>query len=370
MTVTIPTEKNATRPQVSIVIPVRNEIAFIDRCLQSVFAALGHLDEVAEVLVVDGMSGDGTRARLCEWQQRHANLHVFDNPRAIVPAALNIGIWHARGTWIIRLDAHTEYAGDYLARCLATAKRTGADNVGGAVETRARRPGLQGRLVQALTTHRFGVGNSGFRTEAKAGPADTVPFGCYRREVFDRHGFFDERLTRNQDYEFNQRLRRAGGRIWFDPAIRATYYNQGTLAGLLRQAAVTGMWNPWTWYLAPYAFAWRHAAPLIFACALLLSFIAAMFAPATGQVALVAILAPYVLLALAASLQQARRFGIWLWPLLPPLFLAYHLAYGSGSIWGLVRLLLRRTPLQRAPKAVITTGSDPIQQAHVAERQQ
>jgi glycosyltransferase involved in cell wall biosynthesis len=333
-------------PTVSVIIPVRNEARFLDRCLHSVFDA----DPVPggmEVVVVDGMSEDGTREILADWARRQPGLRVLDNPRRVVPTAMNIGIRGTRGRWIIRIDAHSEYSADYFKRCLEVSSRTGMDNVGGSIVTMPGNDGGQGQLVQALTTHRFGVGNSGFRTGAAAGLADTVPFGCYRREVFGRIGLYDERLVRNQDYELNARLRRAGGHIWREPEIRILYYNQGTVKGLLRQALVNGQWNSWMWYVAPYSFAWRHAAPVAFVGALIGALLFSIFAPLPGKLALGVLLVPYVLIALGASFHQSRRYGRWMFPWLPPLFLGYHVAYGLGALWGICRLGLRLAPVQR-----------------------
>lgn len=332
---------------VSVIIPTRNEASLIERCLHSVFSA----DPVPgglEVLVVDGMSMDGTRQILTSWCQRHPNLRVLENPRGIVPAAMNIGIRAARGEWIIRLDAHSEYPANYFTLCLETSRRTGADNIGGAVITLVQNKTWQGTIVQALTTHRFGVGNSAFRTGAREGWADTVPFGCYRRDVFARAGLYDERLVRNQDYELNRRLLNFGGRIWLNPAIQANYYNQSSLRGLFRQSFITGQWNPWMWFVAPYSFAWRHAVPMVFVAALLCTFLMFFIVPLWASVAFQAILAGYFLLAVAASLQQSFRYEKWLCLPLPILFFGYHLAYGLGSLWGLSLLFAKRAPVQVA----------------------
>lgn len=344
------------RPALSVIIPARNEFRFIDGCLRSVFAA----DPVAgglEVLVVDGMSEDGTRELLADWGRRHANLRVLDNPSRIVPAAMNIGIRAARGRWIARIDAHAEYPADYFARCLAAAMNSEADNVGGGVETLCKDGTLQARLVQALTTHRFGVGNSGFRVGAREGEADTVVFGCYRREVFDRIGFYDERLARNQDYELNCRLRKAGGRVWFDPKIRARYFNQSSLRGLLGQAFGTGQWNPWMWSVAPYSLAWRHAIPLAFVTALLGTLLAAVFTPVLGLSLLALLLISYFAIACLAAAQQSLRYGAAVLPLLPAAFFLYHVAYGLGGLVGICRLGLGQAPVQRAREPWPGAGS-------------
>lgn len=332
-------------PLVSVIIPTRNEASFIDRCLHSVFST-DPVPGALEVLVVDGMSTDGTRQILADWCQRQPNLRVLDNPLEIVPSAMNIGIRAARGEWIIRVDAHSEYPDDYFNRCLDTSRRTGADNVGGIVIPVSRHETIQEKLVQALTTHWFGVGNSAFRTATSAGWVDTVPFGCYRRNVFARIGFYDERLVRNQDYELNRRLIKRGGRIWCDPSIQIFYYNQSSIRGLFRQAFSTGQWNPWMWFIAPYSFTWRHVAPMTFVGALLFASLLLLMVPSVASIILAVILIPYLLLALSASLQQARRYGAVIFMALFFLFFTYHLVYGLGALWGLGLLLIKRAPVQ------------------------
>jgi glycosyltransferase involved in cell wall biosynthesis len=254
---------------------------------------------------------------------------------------MNIGIRAARGQWILRLDAHSEYPPDYLALCVETSRRTGADNVGGVIINVSPHKTNIGKVLHALTTHRFGVGNSGFRVGSREGLADTVPFGCFRRDVFDRIGFYDERLIRNQDYELNRRLANKGGRIWLNPAIQIRYYNQSSLSGLLRQAFATGKWNVWMWFVAPYSFAWRHVVPLGFVVALLTTLPISIGSQSLALGAL-----GLMLLASVASFQQAMRHGIWMLPFLPFLFFTYHVAYGLGGIQGLILLSLKRSPVQ------------------------
>ena len=333
------------QPSVSIIIPCRNEEQFIDNCLESVFA-FDPVEGGVEVIVVDGMSQDGTRDILAQWQARYFNLKVLDNPRGIAPCAMNIGIKAAKGNWIIVLNAHSEYPEDYVRLCLETSQRTEAENVGGVVKTLSRNNSIGGLLVLALTTHRFGVGNSNFRLNVSEGYADTAAFGCYRREIFDRIGFYDERLVRNQDYELNKRLLRSGGRIWLNPKIRAYYYNQGSIWGLLRQAIYTAPWNTWMWYVAPYAFAPRHLIPGIFVFILAgLIFLSCL--SASGLILLSSLLLIYGTFSLIASIKQGRRYGLWMIPLLPFLFLLYHVTYGIGIIWGSLRLLVGNAPVQK-----------------------
>jgi hypothetical protein len=157
---------------------------------------------------------------------------------------------------------------------------------------------------------------------------------------------YDERLGRNEDYELNCRLRKTGGSIWHDPAIRIFYHHERPLVAMFRKAFLNGQWNPWTWHVAPYSFTWRHAVPAAFvgtifgAC--LLSFIEPFF----GEFVFGGLLVPYFVIALLASLQQARRSGLWMLPCLPFLFCGYHLIYGLGGLWGMCLLGVGRAPVQ------------------------
>lgn len=332
-------------PTVSIIIPCRNEVDFVESCLDSIF----NFEDVPggfDVWIVDGMSEDGTRDLLQTWSLKKQNLHVLDNPDKIVPVALNMAIRQAMGRYLVRLDVHSTYPPKYLRLCVDTAEKTKADNVGGLFITKSRGDGFEAQLVQSLTTHRFGVGNAGYRLGAEAGFADTVPYGCYRNEIFEKVGYFDERLVRNQDYEFNQRIIKTGGKIWRNPEIHINYYNQDTLRGLFRQAVFTGCWNPWTWYLAPYAFNIRHAVPGIFVAGLGLGILSILFSP-LGWILLSCMLGAYAFLSVISSLMQAKRFGWWQLPILPVLFFVYHLSYGIGILKGFLALLTGRTPVQK-----------------------
>lgn len=334
---------NELNPFVSIIIPCRNELEFINKCLDSVFSFEDlHFD--VEVIVVDGMSCDGTREVLSKWENDRQNLRVLDNPKQIVPSALNIGIKASKGQWIVRLDAHAEYPKNYLFQCIKTSQKKKADNVGGIVITKIKDSSIQARWVQAITTHRFGVGNANFRLNTSEKPVDTVPYGCYRREVFNNIGFFDERLVRNQDYEFNRRLIKNGGLIWLNPEIKVYYYNKSSLKGLFRQAFNTAKWNAWMWYIAPYTFAFRHFIPSAFLLSLLIFISLAIFF--NFKVFLLLALTLYFFASIISSLKQSLRYGFWMFFILPFLFFIYHLSYGFGTLWGAIKLLIKKSPVQ------------------------
>jgi glycosyltransferase involved in cell wall biosynthesis len=343
-----------TSPAVSIIIPCRNEASFIHRCLESVMA-FGPPEGGFEVLVVDGMSTDGTADEVKRWAEVHSNLSVLENPGRIVPTALNLGVRAARGDLIVRLDAHSQYPANYLLQCVAASVRTGAANVGGLVDTVPRDQTRQARLVHAITTHRFGVGNSGFRIGAGEGPADTVPFGCFRRSVFAEIGYFDERLVRNQDYEFNRRIIASGKQVWRTPEIQVKYFNQGRIGGLLSQGLNTGKWNAWMWYLAPYTFSFRHAIPCLFVLALAMLLLGSLLSPLC-LAAFLSLLGIHLLVGTVAGLAQGSRHGHWMVPLLPFVFLAYHLSYGLGTVLGAILLVLGRTPVSAPAEPWIGAG--------------
>ena len=333
---------------VTIAIPCLQEREFIGACLESVIRFDVPPGTSLEILVLDGMSTDGTREIIEEFASRDARVRLVDNINRSQSAALNIAVSQAIGTYVVRLDAHSVYPADYLALTLATALRTGADNTGGVVATLRRGDSYQSSLVQAIITHRFGVGNSGFRTAAAEGPADTVPYGCFRKAIFDRVGFFDERLARAQDYEMNRRIVTAGGTVWRDPRIRVQYYPQPDLRTFIRkQVKYEAPYNAYMWYVAPYSFTPRHAISGVFALGVLGGI---LLSPFSSIVRLVfsAIMLLYLLLALLAGIQQAIRYRQPLHAITaPPAFFAYHFLHGLSLIGGLVRLALGIAPVQK-----------------------
>ena len=257
----------------------------------------------------------------------------------------------AKGDYIMRLDAHSFYPHDYLAHTVETAIRTGADNTGGVVATLRRGEGYQSALVQALTTHMFGVGDSGFRTDAAEGEADTVPYGFFRKGIFSKVGFFDERLLRAQDYEMNRRIIAAGGRIWMNPTIRVQYYQQPDMKSFIRKQFVyEAPYNAYMWYLAPYAFTPRHAVTGLFSLGVIAGLALSGFSQVIKFLFLGA-MALYFALAFAAACQQALRYREWRHLIFaPPAFFAYHFLHGLGILTGLARLATGSAPVQVVPE--------------------
>lgn len=227
-------------PPVTIILPIRNEARHIARGLDAVTTQDYPRDQI-EILVVDGMSDDGTRAIVSEFCGRDPRVTLLDNPRGIVPTALNLGLARARGDIIIRVDGHAVIAPDYVRRCVEILGQVDAWCVGGAIETVGET--VTARAIAAAQSSPFGVGGAAFRYARAGRYVDTLAFGAYRREVFERIGNFDQELVRNQDDEFNFRLTRAGGKIWLDPRIRSQYFSRATLRGLWQQYFQYGFWK-------------------------------------------------------------------------------------------------------------------------------
>lgn len=323
--------------EVSVIIPVYNEEKHIEKCIQSILKQTYPMDDM-EVIFVDGSSTDRTREILQQHIRENPHkIRLLDNPKQTVPYAMNIGIRNSTGKYIIRMDAHSEYPDDYISKCVLILDELGVDNVGGLAI--AKGSGSVGNAFAKVLSSRFGVGNSSFRTNADSGYVDTVPFGAFRREVFSRYGLYDERLTRNQDYELNYRIRKHGGRIYLDSTIHLIYYCRDTLPGILRQSYENGKWNVITWKLCPGSMSLRHFVPLLFIVALvslpMLSLVEPLFMwPFVGVLGIYGLID---LLEAASLATNAMQFF-----LLIALFPLFHISYGCGSLAGLAFVMLMR----------------------------
>ena len=314
---------------VSVVMPLYNEEKYIANCIDSLLLQ-DYKKEQMEWIFVDGMSKDQTLAILTSYQRQYPNLiRIANNPHKTVPYAMNIGIHEARGKYIIRLDAHADYAKDYISKCVYYLDTIDADNVGGAIQTKARTP--FGNTIAKMLSSPFGVGNSQFRIHGKSGYVDTVPFGAFRRDVFEKYGDYDERLTRNQDNEMNYRIRKNGGKIYLADDIHLTYYCRDTVRGICRMAVQNGKWNVITMRFVPGSMGIRHFVPLAFFLSLLLLTIGAfLWWP-------IAILLGGELLLYAACdafFSAKAASGVKEFFSLMFLHLAFHITYGAGSLIG------------------------------------
>jgi GT2 family glycosyltransferase len=340
-------------PFVSVIVPCREEGKFIQQALDSIVAN-DFPKERLEVLVVDGMSEDDSRPIISQYVSRYPFMRLIDNPRKITSAALNTGIAQAKGSAILWMSAHNRYEKNYISRCVECLGKYEADNVGGVIIAVPRELSLIGRAIVDALGHRFGVGSSYFRVHTdEPRYVDTVFGGCYRRDVFDRVGLFNEKLVRGQDMEFNLRLRKAGGRILLVPDIVSHYYARSDMVSFIEHNFRNGEWAVLPFLYSPVMpVRPRHLVPLGF---LLSHGVLAAAAPfsALGLSCLIAVAAVYAGTSLLASAQIAvrERNPAYLF-MMPVVFLNLHFWYGLGSLKGLAVVLWRRLTGDADGKAV------------------
>jgi len=318
---------------ITIILPVRNEAKYIRAVLDAVLTQTFPQDEI-EILVADGMSTDGTREIIKEFQQSHPQIKLLDNPGKIVPIGMNIALRQARGEIVIRVDGHTEIAPNYVSNCVAALQRTGADNVGGCMTPIGTTP--FGKAVATATSTPFGIGDSKFHYSTLEGVVDSVYMGAWNKEVFYKIGLFDEELVRNQDDEFNYRLRKFGGRIVLDPNIRSCYTTRSTPFSLWKQYYEYGLYKVRVLQKHPRQMSIRQFVPAAFICGLLASIILTLIT-SWGWVLLSSVTVLYIASNLLASAINALKKG---WRHLLPLPLVYaiiHMSYGTGFLTGLFK---------------------------------
>ena len=252
---------------------------------------------------------------------------------------MNVGIRAARGEYICRLDAHSEYSRDYLVRCLETMKKTGADNVGGPCVATGR--GRLQRAIAAAFSSVFAVGNSHFHFSDYEGPVASLFPGFYKRDTLVRLGLYDEELVRNQDDELNLRLIRAGGTIYQCPKIRLKYFPRSSLKALFRQYLQYGYWKVRVMQKHRLVPSWRHLVPGVFVTGLALGPVFKLVSPVLFFL-WVMLVTVYLVGSLGFSIHVARKKGWDLLPLLPAVFATYHVAYGLGFLFGVVDFLILR----------------------------
>ncbi len=314
-------------PAVSIVLPVRNEANTILGAIRSALAQA--YDGELEVVVADGGSTDGTLDILRREAGRDARVRIVDNPAGITPAGLNAAIRAATGEVIVRLDGHSVLPDGYIARAVDVLFREGADNVGGVQA--AVGDGWMQKATAAAMSNPIGVGDARFHYGGDSGPADTVYLGVFRREVFDRIGFFDETLLRNQDYELNYRIRASGGIVWFDPELRVEYRPRKSLRGLWAQYSQYGAWKREVLRRHPGSLRWRQLVPPIFVLALLAS---ALLSFTTVRAWGVVVPLLYLATLAATTLTELARRRQAAMVLLPVVLATMHIAWGVGFLVG------------------------------------
>jgi len=332
------------KPYVSLIIPCRNEEKFIGMCLDSVIVNDYPKDRF-EVLVVDGMSKDGTREIVKGYVKEHPFIKLFDNPKKIIPSAMNIGIKNAMGEIIMKIDSHARYSEDYISKCVSFLFEYNADNVGGVIVALPRNNTTFGKAIVLSLSHPFGVGNSLFRIGSKKPIwADTVFSGCYKREVFKKIGPYDENIARSEDVLINSKLRKSGGKILLVPEIVSYYYARSNFWDFIKHNFDNGFWITYPIKFGKVLFSFRHLVPLAFISILIASLAMFFFFPIFAWLFLF-ILGLHCLINFYFSLKIAiSKNNLGYLILMPIMFSALHTGYGLGSLWGLFKVVIPKQP--------------------------
>jgi len=326
------------KPSVSIVIPCYNEERSIRELLQAICAQTYPAARL-EVVIADGFSTDKTRQVITDFQADNPQLkvRVVDNPKRIIPAGVNAAVRASHGELIIRLDGHSKPYPEYVAKCVEALERHLGDNVGGVWEIKPSRETPLAACIALAAAHPLGVGDAQYRLGKQGGAVDTVPFGAFRRSLFDRLGGFNEELLANEDYEFNTRIRQNGGVVWLDPSIRTVYLARPDLRELTRQYFRYGYWKLKMLQRFPGTLRWRQALPPLFVGSLIILGITSIFfPPVLYLLALELLLYLGILIVFGAIIaRKYHRIGCIIG--FPAAIVTMHICWGAGFLWSLIK---------------------------------
>jgi glycosyltransferase involved in cell wall biosynthesis len=326
-------ENDNKRPFVSALLVTRNEKDYIRISLMSLIEQTYPKDKY-EIIVIDGGSTDGTLDIIKELQDTYNtesfSIRVVPNPKKILATGWNIGIQSAKGEYVVRIDAHSTAEKNFIEKSVETMMRVDAVCVGGKLTSKS----LNGEdnVISYVLSSPFGVGNSSFRVSENEGYADTAVYGLYKKDIFEKAGYFDEKMVRNQDIEMHSRIKKAGGKFYFNPEIRSTYYTRNTVMKMLKQAYGNGQWNMVLLKKGSGALSIRHLVPFIFVLGVIGCIILGFVHPLFWIMGLVVILLHLGLGVYFACKKTKKLSQIFTMPFL---FISLHFAYGIGYIKGI-----------------------------------
>lgn len=325
-------------PTVSVVIPIHNEERYIGNCLDSLLNQ-DYPMNLIEAILVDGMSTDGTRDIIEKYTSKYSFIKLIDNPEKSVQYALNHGIKAAKNKYIVRFDAHSEYATDYVSKCIEYHLKTDADNIGGPNIVMGKHPVQQ--AVAAAYYSPFALGGGRNHIEGYEGYSDTVSFGSFLRSTAEKLNYFDEDLTLNEDDDFNFRLIENGGKVYITPEIRSTYYPRENYRALFKQYYLYGLWKVAVIKKHKKPARLSHLVPLFFFLYITLGAILSCFVPLI-RYAYFLILALYLAIDLAVSFKSkyiTTTIGRWrlVW-----IHFVLHFSYGCGFFVGLFKFARKK----------------------------
>jgi len=321
----------------SIVIPCRNEAKFIAGCIESIINN-GDNHNNLEIFVADGLSTDGTDEIIKSYSNKYSFVHYIENHKKFTPYGLNLGIKKSSGDIIMILGAHSELMPGYIDKCTELFREIPeADCIGGYVEHIPENP-VTATIAKAMS-HPFGVGNAHFRTGKFEGFVDTVAFGAFKKEVFEKIGLFDESLTRNQDDEFSYRMIKNGMKIYLSMQIKTKYFVRSSVKKLYKQYYQYGYWKVYVNVKHRIITTLRQTVPPAFVFFLFVGLILSLVFSILMW-AYIPIVALYFIAALISSFSIGSNFREFL--TLPLIFFLLHFSYGAGYLAGIPRFIVFR----------------------------
>jgi succinoglycan biosynthesis protein ExoA len=326
------------KPSVSIVIPCFNEERTIRDLLTAICAQTYPISKL-EVVIADGLSTDSTRQVIADFkaEQPQLKLLVVDNPKRIIPAGVNAAVHASQGEIIIRLDGHSQPYPDYVANCVTALEKKLGDNVGGLWEIRPSRDTALAACIALAAAHPLGVGDAYYRLGRQPGPVDTVPFGAFKRSLFDQLGGLNEELLANEDYEFNTRIRQGGGVVWLDPSIRTVYLARPNLGALARQYFRYGYWKWKMLRRFPNTLRWRQALPPLFVASLIGLAGLSIFIPQVLYLLGCELLLYLIILLVFGAIIARKHHRIGCIIGFPAAIASMHLCWGAGFLWSMIK---------------------------------
>ena len=323
---------------VSVVIPCRNEVIYIEECIDAIYKNEIQNDLVLHVFVVDGMSDDGTREKVNQLQSRYPSLSLIDNKKQLTPFAFNLGIHASKADFIQIVGARHILSSNYIQKALdVLATKPDVWCVGGKLINQY--VNTTGEIISKAMSTSFGMGLGNFRTLAKSGYTDTVTSPMYPFWVFEKIGFFDEKLIRNQDDDFNFRVIKAGGKIYFENDISLKYYVRGNFKGLYRQFFQYGYWKVFVNQKHKAVTTLRQLVPPLFVVFIFMSILLSFLHPLLGILSEIVYMI-YILMALLVGLKKGSTFSESI--KISITFPILHFSYGFGYLKGILEFIVFR----------------------------
>jgi len=319
---------------VSIVIPCRNEEAYIEKVLNNILNQ--DYQDPIEIIIVDGMSTDRTISIIEAFKKSHqANIKIIPNAKINIPTALNLGIDAAQGQIIIRMDGHAVPSHDYIRIAVEVLLSTKHAVVGGICLSRPGNDSIKAKTISKAISHPFGVGNSVFRIASDKMPprfVETVPFGCFTKELWERMGGYDENLLTNEDYDFNYRVRQSGEKVYLDPRLKTIYFGRPDFKSLAKQYYRYGTWKMRMLKKYPVSMRIRHFIPPFFIASLLFFLLMGLIIHSLFYIFLIELIFYFIAIFIASIHACKDSTNLSEMLMLPIAFMVMHFSWGGGML--------------------------------------